>query len=220
MPLQGQICTFCAVFHFRPQVWGAHLDLASECALRLFFQLRKMGKSYSDFANRLGRAGIASPLPICDSAAVSSWIGGVFGSVGGPTLSIPEVSSPRCRTWPLAPRPWDAPFWPACKTLGSRGCGTKHSGKAGLTSQPGPKKSSATGHRRLTTQQTSDCRDFGRPRSVRVRASGSPPRLGQPRSTPLNGSFCSASGWVPSDMTRGPSAPDAGNPWTPPATMP
>ena len=39
---------------------------------------------------RLGGAGIASPLPICDAAAVSSWIGGVFGSVGGPTLSIPS----------------------------------------------------------------------------------------------------------------------------------
>ena len=39
---------------------------------------------------RLGGAGIASPLPICDAAVVSSWIGGVFGSVGGPTVSIPE----------------------------------------------------------------------------------------------------------------------------------
>ena len=39
---------------------------------------------------RLGGAGLASPLPICDAAVVSSWIGEVFGSVGGPTLSIPE----------------------------------------------------------------------------------------------------------------------------------
>jgi hypothetical protein len=38
---------------------------------------------------RLGGAGIASPLPVCDAAAVSSWIGGVFGPSGGPTISIP-----------------------------------------------------------------------------------------------------------------------------------
>ena len=38
----------------------------------------------------LGGAGIASPLPICDAAVVSSWIGVVFGSVGGPTIYIPE----------------------------------------------------------------------------------------------------------------------------------
>ena len=38
---------------------------------------------------RLGGAGIASPLPVCDAAVVSSWIGGVFGSTGGPTVTVP-----------------------------------------------------------------------------------------------------------------------------------
>ena len=38
---------------------------------------------------RLGGAGIASPLPVSDAAAVSSWIGGVFGSTGGPTITVP-----------------------------------------------------------------------------------------------------------------------------------
>ena len=38
---------------------------------------------------RLGGAGIASHMTICDAASVSSWIGGVFGSVGGPTITVP-----------------------------------------------------------------------------------------------------------------------------------
>jgi hypothetical protein len=38
---------------------------------------------------RLGGAGIASPVSVCDAASVSSWIGGVFGSAGGPTITVP-----------------------------------------------------------------------------------------------------------------------------------
>ena len=38
---------------------------------------------------RLGGAGIASPLPVCDAALVSSWIGAAFGPPGGPTAAFP-----------------------------------------------------------------------------------------------------------------------------------
>ena len=45
--------------------------------------------SLSTLPIRLGGAGIASPLPVCDAAVVSSWIGAVFASPGGPTAAIP-----------------------------------------------------------------------------------------------------------------------------------
>ena len=56
---------------------------------------------------RLGGAGIASPLPICDAAVVSGWSGG--GSSGlsaGPPYPSPRASKRRCKIWPVVRRLW------------------------------------------------------------------------------------------------------------------
>ena len=57
---------------------------------------------------RLGGAGIASPLPICDAAVVSSWIGGGGGSgrSAGQRYPSRRASSQLCKTWPAVHRPW------------------------------------------------------------------------------------------------------------------
>ena len=120
----------------------------------------------------LGGAVIASPLPICDAAVVSSWIGGVFGSVGGPTVSILEGFQSAVQNLagfsPALGRPRSRRFG----RPGLWGYETTNCGRAGLTSQRGPRRFSDTKLPRSTPRRTNACKACGLPRRARVQASG------------------------------------------------